>query len=289
MGLFSDGRESRLMFIRELILGYVEHVKDFTYMESLLAMADIDTVFDELAELLGSENGEQASIANLFIRDIALLAPEHIGREFKRKIRDSYLIEALNSNIFSKNHFVRYDSIYTLGKLGITRSINLLIEAFHTYKETDPIILPGLVFELFWLQENDDWEIVGSLLQSPNYPTRWSTLRILDHTVYQYPNDPKPAKFKKSCIKKLIKDENQLIQQEAIYQNLKLEYAEKTLDLPKKEKRIILKKEVESFKPSICFMNVQIQFTNYLIETKKTSYTINELKSFIDKMSQKRS
>ena len=114
-------------------------------------------------------------------------------------------------------------------------------------------------------------------------------MRILDHTVYQYSNDPKPGKYKKSCIKKLMKDENQLIQQEAIYQNLKLEYAEKTLDLPKKEKRKILKKEVESFKPSICFMNVQIQFTNYLIEEKKTTYTIDELKKFIDKMQKNKS
>jgi hypothetical protein len=274
------------MEIREKIIDYIKHKNNIDYLEFVLASADLEIILDEIEEILRSENGVWISIANLFIRDAALLTTENIGKRFKERIRNSYVIEILNSNIFSQNHFIRYDSIYTIGKLDAKRSTNILIDAFHAYKESDPIILPGLVFELFWLQDEDDWAIVKDLLPSRFYITRWSSLRVLEHTVYRFSSDLRPINFKKQCIELLMKDENHLIKQEAEYQYQRLKCGEKSLIFSKKEKRQKLKKEIEVLRPRVCFTDVQIQFTNYLHINKRTNYTIDELEDFAEKLAE---
>jgi hypothetical protein len=136
--------------LQTAILDSIHHLdNDATYVADLVVTTDANGLIDALAALLLSFDLEQVSTTCGFIRDMVLIAQKHdIDLQGGELFHKSAIIPQLESLVFADNHFIRAQDIYTLGKVCSTRSVPILHRAFHHLRDRDPLLLPGLLFEV---------------------------------------------------------------------------------------------------------------------------------------------
>jgi hypothetical protein len=162
--------------------------------------------------LLRSNDHEEVGLGCLFIRDVMLMAPRTQPiTQFRDDYQTSILITELEHLVEDGNFFSRRHAIYTLGKTGATKSIPALIKALHFWRERDPLILPNLLSEIWWLQHPRDWTLTFPLITSTRFLTRWAALEIASGRS----GFPDFQSWRKLYFTLLSDDQNSLVRAEA--------------------------------------------------------------------------
>jgi hypothetical protein len=109
------------------ILQYLDHLQDIDYFAEIVNSVSAIKLFNIIDELLQSADSEIVLLTCGFIRDLVLLGPGHPDcQNFGQDYWDSSIIITLEKLIFSSNHFIRNQVVFTLGKTGSRRSIPAL-------------------------------------------------------------------------------------------------------------------------------------------------------------------
>jgi hypothetical protein len=261
----------------EVIRDHINGTLDGVAANHLLTHVPIDELCAALAMFLRSDDQAAIRDACLIIRDGALMASNPEQGWFRAALREYGVVKQLEENLFTDNHFTRGVTVYTLGKIGSTESISALRLAFTTYRDTDPLLVPELIFEMSWLGV-DKWELIDRAGESPVYATRWSTV----DAIKQHESGRVGKAKQVERLTRLIQDENHLVSDEARYA-----YAElggtPTPKLPRPA-GTIRQGESALHLPSLLFWDCAIRFSNYLSQSEWHTYTVRELEDFIAKL-----
>jgi hypothetical protein len=270
------------MDLRERIIRYQEHIVDgVEYLRSLIALNNLDHLFDVLTEIIGSENREDVFFAMLFVQDAVLFKA---NEAFIAHVYQSRVIRAIEENLFKSDHNIRDNSIHTLGKLCAVKSVPVLQKTLETYKESDPLMLPGLVFEIRWLTKEDSRILIKPLITSQYYFTRWAALEIIFRT--RYDTEGEQFEHKRCDIRTFLQDSNEFIRTEADYIHKQLTWIT-GVDIPESEKRR-KRKELRAFEPKITFAHLKTSFCNYMHRNNIADYSLSELEKFLIDLSNKK-
>jgi hypothetical protein len=264
--------------IKALIRDYGDHHQDPSFIEDLFSGNNSEQLALAIRELLQEQDSEVIGITLFFVRDLVLTP----GRDkhdtpFRVIVFETPILSTIEGLVNSPNYFVRGQAIYTLGKIGSTQSIPKLYQLFQQTKETDPLLAPRIVSELWWLQSEKDWMIIQNLADATNYLTRWAACGVL--SVYSEENNQQIVV--KEVLELLRDDTNKYIRDEARYQLQELVYRRERGGLTKPERktrRIVIR----SAQPLFTFADINTWFENKMHEGKAVSYTVEELMYFVE-------
>ncbi|KAB8141258.1 hypothetical protein F8S13_19370 [Chloroflexia bacterium SDU3-3] len=260
------------------ILGYINHLEDPAYLARLLDMAPMPALVEQLGALLRSGDAEHVAAACLIIRDLTPVVPRHeLGSAFRAAFASSPLVAALEELVLTGDRATRAEAIYTLGKTGCVASAAALRRAFDALYEADPLVLPRLVGEIWWLEGQHDWALIDTMVASRSYATRWAALAALStwsgNTAFQAERQRRYAALRQ--------DAHPLVRAEAdfAYQELLLE--QRLPSLPLRERRA-QRAALERDRPRITFADMGHRFSAYLHARRQGSYTLEMLSQFLD-------
>ncbi len=264
------------------ILKYICHLNDSEYMADIVISPNVVNI---LINLLQSNDYLIISDTCLFIRDLVLACSGNdVCKQFCDTKLHSNIIPQLEHLVLTDNHFIRKQVIYTLGKICSYDSIPVLLHAFHKLRDQDPILLPRLVGELFWLGVDNRCNLIENMTASNLYTTRWAVLETLGEFLYNSPNEEDETFFMryKFC-NQLRHDLHPLVVAEAEYeyQILDLDYRKQKENISRSEFKKQIK-ELKQWKPMISFANIGVKFSSYIYNNSFQSYTIEELENFIN-------
>lgn len=221
-----------------------------------------------LEALLRSGDRERIVRAEAFIRDVVIYG---VHRQFTALLPHTGIFPALGQNLYAPDYLVRGLTIFTLGKITFPRNAPLLIDAFPWYLERDPIGIPSLVGELFWLSRAERrrrWEYFESIARSPHYLARWSFFEAAGEGWIGEPPKGRDARLRKRWMRRLAQDPNQMVRREA---RSRLDGLKRSPD-----------KRMHSWHaPRLCFENVSITFRNYLWASDRRDYDVALLDAWV--------
>jgi hypothetical protein len=268
------------------ILQYLDHLQDSDYFAQIVNFVSAKKLFNTIDELLKSEDPETVRLTCIFIRDLLLLGPGHPDcQNFGQDYLESSIVKTLEKLIFSQNHFTRNQVVFTLGKTGSYRSIPILNQAFSKFLNTDPILLPRLVFEMGWLGAGNCRSLIDQIISSPIYITRWAIIPMLPGFFgdeVQVQNELFQGRL--ACLEQLCQDSNHLIQSEAKYEYELLKFHSNMHNSTKTDRKKQRKILEQQYKPACSFDRMSMMFDNYLYTKGVTDYSIDELEIFISNM-----
>ncbi|MBN1311467.1 MAG: hypothetical protein JXB30_08615 [Anaerolineae bacterium] len=270
--------------IRDAILDYINHTEDLTYLADVFAHNDTTQLVDGIVDLLDNRDNDMVGQVCLFIRDLILVAPQHgLGLDFCDAFSTSAIVPALEKLVLADNHFTRKHAIYTLGKTCSIGSVPALQHAFEELRDRDPIILPGLVFELRWLglDAQETLLLIEDMITSPQFATRWAALAIVES--YSEAGDLDGGEFYGRCFERLRYDDHPLVQAEAEYRYQQWQLAQRPSSLTEIEHQQ-QKTDLKSHQPAILFWDVSIRHSNHLYAHHIADYSIADLEQFIADM-----
>lgn len=164
------------------IIKYLSHLGDSEYMAEV---ATSPGAVETLVKMLKDDDSEIVSYAGLFIRDFVLSCSRNdICNAAWETQLEPVIIPELERLVFANNHFICKQVIYTLGKICSYHSVPVLLQGFYEYRERDPILLPRLVGELFWLGVENPFDVLESMVASQYYTTRWAVIELLGEFHY---------------------------------------------------------------------------------------------------------
>lgn len=263
------------------ILKYFNHLGDSEYMAAVVTSTG---AVDTLIKLLKSNDEETVSYACLFITDFVLICSRNnTCKEFWESKLESAIIPELEHLVLADHHFIRRQVIYTLGKICSYNSVPVLLHAFYELRDKDPLLLPRLIGELFWLGVDNGWDLIDSMTASNQYTTRWAVLQSLTEFIYDSQNEDQTFLMRYKFCDRLRQDSHPLVLAEAEYEYQFLElnrhkFKENLSKLEYKKKR----KELKKLESSLPFFRIYGQFGKYMYDRKLHTYSIEELESFVD-------
>lgn len=269
--------------IQNKILHYLNHLQDVDYLAEIVNSVSDTELCNIINELLQSGDDEILGSTCLFIRDLLVLGSRPHNREkFVKGYPESSIVKNLEQLLFSPNHFTRKQVVYTLGKACSYSSTEVLNQAFNTYRDTDPILLPRLIGEMAWLGAENFWELLDSMMSSFLYMTRWAVIGVLSEFVGDDPQiQDELFQSKLRCTEQLRLSSNILIQSEAEYEYQLLQFRSSTYNLPRAERKKKRKDLERQYKPAFYFTHISSAFTNHLYTNGLTQYSVAELEAFI--------
>lgn len=274
-----------MLKIETSILKYLDHLEDTEYLAAIVTSTSLSELFNVINKLLRSENYETFDLTCLFIRDLVLLGNRHDAcKEFVENYPESSIVETLEHLLFCVNHFTRKQVIYTLGKTCSYSSVYAMNQAFDVLRDTDPLLLPKLIYEMVWLGTENFCELIENMITSQVYITRWATLETLSQFGDDAQAQDEIFQIKCKFFEQLRQDSNILVRLEAEYKYQILEFRRDANALPTKSQRQKKRKELERYKPDLCFDTIKSTFENYLSINDLYQYSINELEAFIEDM-----
>ncbi len=274
------------MTIRGKIEHYVEHLQELDYIDALLKSVALESLIGSIIEMLQSEQKEHVLAANLFIRDMMTVVHSDTANAFQEGFTTSTIVDVFHKNVFADMYFVRYDTVYTIGKVILNGSLSVLLDAFGHYRERDPLLLPGLLFELNWLGHADMWSLIDQMAHSECDLTRWAVLStyLFRHLRgAQSAENPGLAQSQMRYLDLFKTDSFHLLRQEADYKRREFDWAQTRSNLSKVERRSA-KKVLELTAPTITFDKVPIRFGHHMIQTHMEDYSMADLEAFVLQM-----
>jgi hypothetical protein len=272
------------MDIEYKIIHYIDSIQNVDYLADIITSLPNSDLDHFIADLLHSESDEIISLICLFIRDVMTFGYSNPECEkFKEKYPKSKILKKIEDLVFSNNHFIRSQAIYTLGKTCNYGSIHILNKAFKTFRDTDPLLLPILISEMGWLGIGSFSERIESIISSELYTTRWVALSILpdiNREAAELENEI--FKAKKNWINKLREDPNDLIRLEAEYEYQLLEFQRSLSNLSRGDIKRKKKNLEQEFKPVVSFQSAALIFTRNLHISGISQYSVSDFQSFIE-------
>ncbi len=262
------------------ILQYLDYSGDSEYIALIVTAPD---AVDTLIKLLKSNNHEIVGYTCFFIRDFVLsISESDTCKQLWETKLESAIIPELEYLVLADNHFIRKHIIYTLGKICSYNSVPVLLHAFSELRDRDPILLPRLVGELFWLGVKNRHALIESMTASNQYITRWSVVEALNQFIYDSKSEDETFLMRYKFCDLLRWDSNSLVQAEAEYeyQYLELNRRKHKTFMSKLEYKT-QNKELNKIKPFLLFSGVENHFYKYMYEQNLHWYSIQELEDFI--------
>ncbi len=234
-------------------------------------------VFQEIDSILKSADPEAIGTAMGFVRDATLF--EHPFRAgFRKHLKSAAIWETFSKLLLAPNLRIRSRTISTIGRLTVKDRADLLVDAFPYYLEKDPINLPSLLMEHWWLADAWNWNLIEQVVVANHYLPRWSLCEIIGHVSF-------PAGTINPFMDlffRLKGDPHPLVAAEASwhFESLAVKVEPK---LPKPEWRKEVKR-IASLEPRVTFENTALRFQNSRAESGKTDYTVDEFDRFVTGM-----
>lgn len=263
------------------IRNYINYLGDSQYMAEVVTSPGAT---DTLIKLLQSNNNELIGDTCLFITDFVLSCSRNdTCKQSWESELETAIIPELEHLVLADHHFIRRQVIYTLGKICSYDSVPVMLHAFYQLRDKDPILLPRLIGELFWLGIDNRWEIIDSMAASNQYTTRWAIIKSLDEFMYDSQNEDETFLLRHKFCNQLRHDAHPLVREEAEYnyQFLELQRRKHKENMSKSEYRK-QRKALKKLEPFLVFDTIEIQFRNYISAHNLHTYTIEELEKFID-------
>lgn len=236
-------------------------------------------------ELLQSNEDEIVSSTCGFIRDLVLFSNQHLDCEtFAKNYETSSILKTVEQLLFSQNYFIRRAAVYTLGKTCSYGSVPVLNQAFKTFRDSDPLLLPRLMGEMGWLGAEDFWQLLESMMDSPFFVTRWAVIEILPEFLEDTQSQNELFLGKLKCSERLRQDSNPLVQAESEYQYQLLKLRSKMHHLSKSDRKKMRKELDRKYTPVLSFSHVSNRFNHHLYTQGLTQYSVDELEAFIKSM-----
>jgi hypothetical protein len=238
---------------------------------------------DVINELLQSTDSEIVNSTCWLIRDLVLFSNQHSDcKTFAKNYEISSILKTIEQLLFSQNHFIRGAAVYTLGKTCSYGSVSALNQAFRTFRDTDPLMLPRLMGEMGWLGAENFWELLDSMMKSHCYVTRWAVVEILPEFLEEAEDENELFIRKLSYLEQLRQDANTLVQAEAEHQYQLLKFRSELQNFSKPDRKKMRKKLDQKYTPALSFSYASNRFEYYLNKKSLTQYSVDELERFIE-------
>jgi len=239
-----------------------DNLLDTPYLSRVVGGFETDRLIAEIVDLLHTEDVDKVHLTCLALRDLIMVCDDDHVADFQRTYHGSAIVAELERIARDGKRGVRGDAIYTLGKTGCTGSIPILMDVFRSSIQSDPLVLPQVLFEICWLDRSRLEGLVDEMLAGPSFLTRWATLEGPGADI--------------AC-GRLIHDPHDLVRAEAIFH---LALISRPV-LPKTEAKR-KRKELDSYRPSVSFTDIRIMFDHWLREGGRTDYSVDEVEMFVD-------
>ncbi|MBA3920999.1 MAG: HEAT repeat domain-containing protein [Nostocaceae cyanobacterium] len=264
------------------IRNYINYLGDYEYMAEVVTSP---SVVDTLINSLQSNNSEIIGDTCLFIRDFVLICSRNdTCKQSWDSELESAIIPVLEHLLSANNHFIRTTVVYTLGKTCSYDSVPVMLDTFYQLRDRDPILLPRLVGELFWLGVENSWEILESMVLSNQYTTRWAVVEILQGFNYDSQEGEEDFLILQKFYAQLRLDAYPLARSQAEYQYqiLNLQRRNHQENISKSDYRK-QRKGLKKLEPCLSFSHIASRFRHYMYEHNLYTYTIKELQNFIER------
>jgi hypothetical protein len=152
-----------MMELRQRILDYNFETEELNEVGEMTSAAEL---FAVLNQLLQSDAPDQVSITLGFIRDFMILSRSPEREEISDRYPESSVVQTIEQLLFCPNQITRLNAVCTLGKTCSYGSVNVMTQAFHHFRDRDPILLPRLLGELGWLGGESFDDCVMSCINS---------------------------------------------------------------------------------------------------------------------------
>lgn len=258
---------------------YVDQVEEESYWRSILSEFSVIELVRTLVLMLEDESDQAVSAACLFIRDLVLLAPEEGARRpFLECFHESDIVTKLEALLYSPSLFKREAATYTLGKTCCRESVGIMKDVLLGVKDTDPLLVPVLAFEIRWLEREGflEW-VVEHLLQSPSRMTRWATLDVLNSVSLDAEDEG--WKLKYLALESLCSDSDLNVRECARFQRDEMELERSLAAIDNRREKRRLRRQLEERRPEF-FELIALRFRNEMHQAGKSSYSAGDLEAF---------
>jgi hypothetical protein len=238
---------------------------------------------DAINELLNSSDTETVSSTCFLIKDLALYSNQYLqGETLSQKYETSSILKTIEQLLFSQNCWIRKAAVYTLGKTCSYGSIPVLSEAFRTFRDSDPLLLPRLMGEMGWLGAENFWELLDSMIESQFFVTRWAVVKLLPEFIEDADSQNELFLGKIRCLEKLRQDINPFVCDEAEHQYQLLKFRSEMQNFSKPDHKKMRKELDRKYTPILSFSCISNRFEYYLNKKGLTQYSIDDLENFIE-------
>jgi len=263
------------MTLEERILSYLDFLNDAAYLSALRVEPELLGVLDRL---LAAGDAEAIGLTCLCIRDLANFGPDDEREVFRRGLLPSPVVARLEAMLTCGHYGTRREVVFTLAQINSRGSLPALRRAFDLSLDRDPLLLPRLLGEIWWLEAHKSWGLIEVLAASPHFLTRWAAL---GQDSWIYVGNSKELRVVRSrCLRALRHDENPLVRAEAEYhaRRCKFERRDARLSGDEKQQR---SRALEAIRPRLGFYDLEMGFANWMHAQNKGDYSISELEGFI--------
>lgn len=238
----------------------------------------------QMADFLLTGDVELIMATRYFLQQVVLAERDEVAVQFSKGLDISPIVPALEWLILNHpTHLIREQTSITLGKLCLYDRVGTLIECFHRYRETDPLLLDALFFEIAWLQRASDTPEQLACLEAAanswNYLTRWATVHMIDRMTHREITSPRVSQI----LDMLAQDDMAVIRAEVQFFQFKIGILSRIYSegVTKKERRL-MRKQINQAEPALTFEKLEMQFMNPLNRRDSYDYHIMELMRFAD-------
>lgn len=269
--------------LRDQILTYLDYwLRQPNYAAEIIA-AHPDA-HQQMTDFLMTGDVELIMATRLFLQQVVLVERDEAAVEFSKGLSDSPIVPALEWLILNHpTHLIREQTSITLGKLCLYDRVGTLIECFHRYRETDPLLLDALIFEIAWLQRASDTSEQLACLEAAanswNYLTRWATVHMIDRMTHREITSPRVSQI----LDMLAQDEMAVIRTEVQFFQFKIDILSRIYSegVTKKDRRL-MRKQINQAEPALTFEKLELEFFRSSFENNRCNYHIMELMRFAD-------
>ena len=257
----------------------VDFLEDEEYWTEILTSCDAQHLVTALDPLLRSTDRGIIDDTCLFIRDLLLVAPR-VGCwwQFNNLYYDSILVSSLVGLVTSEFMDLRRPAVYTLGKTIARRTIPRLHSACVRFRESDPLLLPDLLFEIGWLSRDNALvnQLLRDMSESSFFLTRWATLG--DPGAFAADSD-----LAKEVLGRLREDKVSAVREEAAFLFKELEFERSLPSIPTKSQKRRLRAELEKERPEITWDSLCVGFWRYMYEWNLRNYEVREVEDYFNR------
>ena len=254
------------------IAQYIHHLEDREWITRLVSEYGVSQMLECISALVLSGGQDSAHNALTLARDVGIFGFGIVSKELTSSIRNEMptaLFPALRAGLYAKSHAVRSYVVYTIGKLSFDEQAPALREAFEHHKNRDPLLLPRIVNELFWLLPEPEWSYVKRLTSAAHHLIRWSAIGAFA----PYSGKPGDDAFvhERQTYARLANDSFDLLREESRYGLAMLARGEVPSSSGYKRRILAV--------PKLTFETIALRFTNQLKDG--ADYTIEDLDAFV--------
>lgn len=267
----------------EVVLSYIDHLEEESYVREAVADHGVPDLIAAVVQAVDTLQCEDVTKAGLFVIDLCIgVLGTELAAEARSLLPSSGLFDGLARCLHAPTFSVRSHAVYTLGKLTFRENLALLERTFRERRDSDPLLMPDLLFEAFWLEPHDDshWARTRNLAESPNCLSRWAALAVIEKHFKS-----EPVATVDDILARSTRDSFLPIRAEAAYRQAECNRQIANRSLTKEQFRAersrlkVERSHVEGLRPKLTFDHLGATFLN---SHRHPDYTTADVLAFLD-------